>query len=110
MNDSELESRLKSVRVPRRADEYWEDFPSRVRAQLPPPVVERPQKAFLPQWAWAGGLAMACLMFALVIWPSLQIALKDGRAIHRELAQLPHHLHILMADEHGMHYLVADQN
>ena len=110
MNDSELESRLKSVRVPRRADDYWEDFPSRVRAQLPPIVNEQPARPLLPKLAWAGGLAMACLVFALVIWPSLQIALKDERALHRELAQLPHHLHVLMADEHGMHYLIADQN
>jgi hypothetical protein len=110
MNDFELESRLKSVRVPQRADEYWEDFPSRVRAQLPSAVIERPVRPFLPNWAWAGGLAMACLVFALVVWPSLQIALKDERALHRELAQLPGHLHVLMADEHGMHYLIADQN
>lgn len=110
MNDSELQSRLKSVRVPQRADEYWKDFPSRVREQLPPMVIERSARPLLPKWAWAGGMAMACVVFGLMLWPSLQIALKDERAIHRELAQLPYHLHVLMADEHGMHYLVADQN
>jgi len=109
MNDSELEQKLKAVRVPHWAEGYWEDFPSRVRAQLPAAVMERPRNAFLPRWAWAGGLAMACAVFALVIWPSFQIAMKDERAFHRELAALPQHLHVLMSDEHGMHYLIADQ-
>jgi hypothetical protein len=110
MNDSELESRLKAVRVPQRPDEYWEDFPSQVRAQLPAVAGERPRRAHITGWAWAGGLAMACAFFALLILPSFQVAIRDGRLLHHELAVLPHHLHILMADEHGMHYLIADQN
>ncbi|HEY1662107.1 MAG TPA: hypothetical protein VGI03_06785 [Verrucomicrobiae bacterium] len=109
MNDSELEKKLRSVRVPQRAEGYWEDFPSRVRGQLPAPVMERPRKAFVPAWAWAGGFAFACAVFTLVIWPSFQVAVKDEHVIHQELAELPHHLHVLMADEHGMHYLIADQ-
>ncbi len=108
MNDSELEQKLKSVRVPQRTEDYWEDFPSRVYAQLPAAVSQRPRRAFLPAWAWAGGLAMACVVFTLVIWPSFQLAMKDERALHRELAELPRHLHVLMADEHGMHYLIAN--
>jgi len=34
MNDLDLESKLRSVRVPERPDEYWDDFPSRFRVQL----------------------------------------------------------------------------
>ncbi len=110
MNDSELESRLKNVPVPERADGYWEDFPSRVRAQLPAAVVARPRRAHLSGWTWAGSFAMGCALFALLILPSFQMAIRDGRTLHRELATLPYHLHVLMADEHGMHYLIADQN
>ncbi|MGO8763590.1 MAG: hypothetical protein ACLQSR_00460 [Limisphaerales bacterium] len=110
MNDFDLEKKLKTARVPARTEEYWGDFPSRVRRQLPVAVVERPRQSFLPRWAWAGGLAMACAIFAFMILPAFQMAMKDGRMIHRELAQLPHHLRILMADEHGLHYLIADQN
>jgi hypothetical protein len=110
MNDSELESKLKSVRVPERADGYWEDFPSRVRAQLPVIVATRPRRVPLNGWTWAGGFAMGCALFALLILPSFQMAVRDSRALHRELAALPYHLHVLMADEHGMHYLIADQN
>ena len=34
MNLADLEARLKSVRVPERTEEYWNDFPARVRGQL----------------------------------------------------------------------------
>lgn len=110
MNDSELESKLKTVRVPARTDEYWEDFPSRVRAELHPALKARtPQRAFYPRLAWACGFALACALFAFVIVPSLQITLKKERAFQHEMAQLPQHLRVLMADEHGLHYLVAGQ-
>ncbi len=109
MNDFELETKLKAVRIPARTDEYWEDFPSRVRAQLPAMATEHPHRALWPRWAWTGGFAMACVVFALVIVPGVQTAMKDGRTLHRQLAQLPRHLQVLMADEHGLHYLIADQ-
>ena len=109
MNDFELESKLKSIRAPERTPEYWEDFPSRVRSQLRPVFVERRQKAFVPRLAWGGAIALAGLVFALAFWPAFQAALKNERAVRRELAQLPKHLRVLMADEHGMHYLIADQ-
>jgi len=110
MNDFELESKLKTVRVPARTDEYWEDFPSRVRAELRPVLGARaPQSAFFPRLVRVGGFGLACALFMLVILPSLQIALKHERAFQRELAQLPQHLRVLMADEHGLHYLVAGQ-
>ncbi|HZF00533.1 MAG TPA: hypothetical protein VE344_01415 [Methylomirabilota bacterium] len=110
MNDFELESKLKSVRVPARSEDYWEEFPSQVRLQLRPIFAERaPQKKFLPRLAWSGGFVLACLFFVLAIWPALQIALKNERTFRRELAELPHHLHVFMADEHGLHYLIAEQ-
>ncbi|HTV61269.1 MAG TPA: hypothetical protein VMH30_01735 [Verrucomicrobiae bacterium] len=109
MTDFELESKLKAVRVPGRAPEYWEDFPSRVRAELPARAMQRPHQTAMPRWAWAGGLALACALFAFVIVPGVQTAVKDGRMLHREMAQLPEHLRVLMADEHGLHYLIADQ-
>ena len=108
MNDFELESKLKSVRVPERPADYWEDFPSRVRQNLPREEFS-PRKTFPPRFVWAAGMALACAVFAAIILPAFQMALKDERAVHRELAELPHHLQVLMADEHGLHYLIADQ-
>lgn len=110
MKDFELESKLKTVRVPARTDEYWEDFPSRVRAELRPVLAARaPRRVFFPRLVRAGGFALACTLFAFVVFPSLQITLKKERALQHELAQLPQHLRVLMADEHGLHYLVAGQ-
>ena len=110
MNDFELESKLKSVRVPERPEDYWENFPSQVRVNLRrAPVEFAPRKNHSPRLAWACGMTLACAIFTLMIVPAFQIALKDERVVHRELAQLPQHLRVLMADEHGLHYLVADQ-
>jgi hypothetical protein len=109
MNDFELESKLKSILLPMRTDEYWEHFPSHVRSQLRPVVVECPQKTFTHRLAWGSAVTLAYLTFALMLWPAFQIALQDARAFRRELAQLPSHLRVFMADEHGMHHLIADQ-
>ncbi|HEU5396076.1 MAG TPA: hypothetical protein VFV81_02845 [Verrucomicrobiae bacterium] len=109
MTDFELESKLKSVRVPERSPEYWAEFPSQVRVQLHPAFVEAPRRRIWPRLAWSGGLAFACALFAFVILPAINVLLKNEHVIRRELAELPHHLRVFMADEHGLHYLIADQ-
>ena len=110
MNDFELESKLKSAPLPERAQDYWENFPARVRLQLRrAPAEFVPQKTFLPRLAWSGGFAAACLVFTLSLWPSVHVLLQNEKTFRHELAQLPNHLRTFMADEHGMHYLVADQ-
>lgn len=109
MNNFELESKLKSVRVPEKTDEYWEDFPARVRSQLHrPAVMEQARTRWMPQWAWSSGLATACVILCLSLWPALQNVVKDERALQRDAARFPHQLHLLMADEHGMQYLVSE--
>jgi hypothetical protein len=110
MNDFELKSKLKSVPLPERSQDYWENFPSQVRAHLrSAPVEFASRKTFLPRLAWSGGFAFACLIFSLSLWPAFQTVLKNERTFRRELVQLPNHLRTFMADEHGMHYLIADQ-
>jgi hypothetical protein len=109
MNDSELESRLKAIPLPTRSDEYWEQFPSSVRSQLPPHFPTRPQKSFLPRLAWVGGFALASLIFALVIGPAFYAFVENEKTFQRKLAELPNHLRTFMADEHGLHSLIADR-
>ena len=109
MNDSELKSRLKAVRVPEKSDGYWEDFPGQVRSQLRrPAAVERARAGWMPQWAWNSGLALACVVLSLSLWPALQTVARDERTFQRDAARFPHQLHLLMADEHGMQYLVSE--
>jgi hypothetical protein len=109
MSDFELESKLRSVRVPEKTDEYWENFPGRVRSQLRrPAAVDRGQTRWMPQWAWSSGLATACVVLVLSLWPAFQTIVKDERVLQRDAAQFPHQLHLLLADEHGMQYLVSE--
>ena len=109
MNDSELISRLKDVRPPERSTEYWDDFPSRVRVQLRPvSAMRKGETRFFPRLAWVGGLAFACLVLNLTLWPA-HFILKNEKTLSREFAQLPDHLRIFMADEHGLHYLIAEK-
>ena len=116
MNDSELKSKLESVRLPERPDEYWNDFPSRVGMQLPREQREfRPQPVSHPRFAWAGGLALAAaLVFVCIQFHPLQTAsaaiTRHERHFRAELARLDAGLHVLMLDQHGMSYLVAEKN
>jgi len=133
MNDFELESKLKAIKVPAREEEYWGDFPRRVRSQLGPPVfVEPPRARLMPQWAWNSGLALTCVCLSLLLWPVFHAALldeqtlqrdaarlsaidwpkdyQDEQAWQRDAAKLPKQLHLLLADEHGMQDLVAERD
>jgi hypothetical protein len=113
MNDFELESKLKSLRVPDRPDEYWEDFPSRVRVQLR--RERREFTAWRPRLAWAGGFALTvalvlvCVQFHPLQTVSLAIT-KQQRHFHAQLAQLDNGLHKLMLNTDGMGYLLAEAN
>jgi len=116
MNDKELQARLKEVPVPERPAEYWQGFPTRVARQLRRPAAPHASNAgafshFLGQLA--AGAACLCLCLAVLNQPlrSASAAMRQKEIAWRhELDTLPKHLRILMADEHGMHYLVADKN
>jgi hypothetical protein len=116
MNDFELQSRLKGVPVPERPDEYWQDFPARVTRQLRRPATsEAPEAAGFFNFAWqlVAGAACLCLCLAVLNQPlraASSAMLQQEIALRHELNMFPKHLRILMADEHGMHYLVADKN
>lgn len=115
MNDFELQSKLKAVPLPERTEEYWEGFPARVRVQLRRAAPQETLAEYgLPQFAWRLGAGFACLAVGLfVLGQPLKAAsnaiFKNERIIRRQLAELPRHLRVLMADEHGLHYLVAEK-
>lgn len=116
MNDFDLESKLKSVRVPERPEDYWEDFPSRIRVQLRRERREfAPQSAWRPRLAWAGGLALAvafvfvCVEFHPLQTMSQAIA-KQERHFKMQLARLDTGLHKLVLNTDGMGSLLAEAN
>jgi hypothetical protein len=114
MNDLDLESKLKSLRVPEWTEEYWNDFPSLVRVQLNhsrPEVSPHPAGGW--QFAWAGCFALALILVCFQFHPlqtvSLAIA-KQERHFHMQLARLDTGLHKLMLNTDGMGYLLAEAN
>lgn len=115
MNDSELERRLKSIPLPERSDDYWEEFPAQVRINLrraaSQPVAEND---WLPRFAWAGALAVVLIAGAWCAQsqPVQNVALalsKNENHFRRQFAQFETKLRVLMRDEHGMHYLIVEK-
>jgi hypothetical protein len=116
MNNFDLDAKLKSVPVPERAEEYWNDFPSQVRMQLRRSGAEfAPQNVWRPRLQWAGGLALALVL----VWvgerfhplqATSQAIAKQEKNLRMQLVQLDAGLHLLMFNPHGMGYLLAEAN
>ena len=115
MTDFDLETKLKAVLLPERPEDYWEHFPSQVRRQLDRTVPNsEARKTLVPQFAWKMGIGFACLAIGLLVLgqplkTAAGVIFKNERTIRQQLAQLPGHLRIFMADEHGLHYLIAEK-
>ncbi len=116
MNDFELEASLKSVQLPERSEEYWNDFPSRVRVQLRhSPGEFKPRSVWRPRFQWAGAFALAlALMYVGERFHPLETAskaiTKHEHNLRLQVAQLESGLRILMFNPHGMGYLLAEAN
>jgi hypothetical protein len=116
MNDFDLESRLKSVPVPERSGEYWNDFPARVRFQLPRERRESaPRSVWRPRLKFAGGLALAlALIYVGERYQPLQAAsdaiTRHEQQFHTQMARLEKGARILVFNPHGMGYLLAEAN
>lgn len=116
MNDSSLRHKLNRVRVPERSDDYWDDFPARVRVQLRHnPVEAATPNVWRPRLACAGGVALAlALVFCCIQFQPLQAAsdaiTRHENHLHRQWAKLNAGLRVLASDTHGMGYLVGEEN
>ena len=116
MNDFDLTSKLKSAPMPERSEEYWDDFPSRIRVQLrhEQPMFT-PRSGWRPRLQWAGGFALAlALVWVGERFHPLQSAsaaiTKHEQHFQAQLAQVKSGLSILMFNPHGMGYLLAEAN
>jgi hypothetical protein len=115
MNDFDLNAKLKGVPLPERAEDYWENFPAQVRRQLrratPPPEV---CESWRPRFAWNLGAGFACLAIGLFmigqpLKAASRIVSQKEKLISQQLAALPHYFRAFIADENGLHYLVAEK-
>ena len=116
MNDSELQQKLKALPVPERTEEYWNDFPESVSRQLRQPVVVRAEVdvSWRTRFAWHFAASAACLFVGLLVLnqplrAASSAVAQQEIALRHELNALPKNLRMLMADEHGMQYLIADK-
>lgn len=114
MNDSELESRLRSVPVPERSEEYWQDFPVQLRLKSyrrqPQPESASP---WLPRLAWAGGLALAlALVFVSIqfhVLPKTSAAFtRHERLLRMQMGQIESGMQWLIFNPHGTTNVVND--
>lgn len=116
MKRFDLNKELKSARVPERGEEYWENFPRRVTSEL---QREAPQAAVPSAWmhvmAWGGGVAFACLALSLTLGFStapkvISCAMYHNKQeIRMTLTQFSERVETFMQNEHGMQWLLADQ-
>jgi hypothetical protein len=105
MKDFDLESQLKSLRVPERDEEYWAAFPERVLAKSRQSRNERVNHCFfMPRLIWA------CLAAAFFMWQTglAKTVRRDERDLRASIVRLPDNMSKLMQDEHGLHSLVED--
>jgi len=116
MTDFDLESKLKSVPVPDRSDEYWNDFPSRVRMQLRRERFEpAPSRGWRRRFTWAfdfaltAALVIVCLEYHPLHYASVAIT-QHERYFHTQWARLDSGLHRLVLNTDGMGYLLAEAN
>jgi hypothetical protein len=116
MNDSELDSKLSTLRVPERDEQYWEMLPRRVvmRARNRPRA-SAPGILF-PRLVWAGAVALVILlvgfgwcMSAGMPRKTLRYAAHGVRSFQRELAQVPERARALMRVDRGLHRLIEEQ-
>jgi hypothetical protein len=116
MNDQELESRLKSIRLPERSEEYWDDFPARVRVQL-----RRSEPVSVTQSVWgrrlklAGtfALALGLMWFGERFHPlqtTSDLITRQSHALQAEMVQLQNGLNLVAFNPHGMGYLLGEAN
>ena len=117
MKFSDLESQIKSVRVPERDGEFWQTLPRRVLAKAqaaPKPTPPASTLHFGLCILHYSKFAFAALLLGFCLWQSQlpqavsHAVLKDGRQMRLALAQVHNGLDMLMRDEHGLHNLIQD--
>ena len=116
MNDSELDSKLRMLRVPERDEEYWEALPCRVVTKAVRRPVAAPARILFPRLAWAGAVALAILLVAFgwcigsgIPRKTIRYAALSVRSFQRELAQVPQRARTLMRVDRGLQGLIEEQ-
>jgi hypothetical protein len=117
MKNFDLESKIKSVRVPERDAAFWQALPQRVLARTqaaPKPPAPRAPLRYSLFTILNSQLALACLVLGFCLWQSRmpqaisRVLRQDEREMRQAIAQFHGRLDLLLRDEHGLHNLVQD--
>jgi len=119
MKDSELESLLRSSRVPKRPDGYWADFPGRITqsaAAAGRGATRQSMHESGPGWlapvAWGTALAMACVMIGFGIGASNRSAiaslLKHSQALQCQWTSAPTQFAILARSDQALRRTLSE--
>ena len=117
MKDFDLKSKIRSIRVPQREEEYWEAFPQRVMAQTRNARNDQrtTRENFMAGIWWGARLAVTCLMLGFCLWESQvprtvsHVLRQDEREFRQSIQRIDYNVGRLMQDEHGLEQLVGDQ-
>jgi hypothetical protein len=114
MNEFDLNATLKAAKTPRPSEEYWNDFPRQVTAQLRrEPPSRQPGPHWFPRLAWGFATMAACLAVILTVshWrgeASSQDVLQSTKLIHETLAMFPNRVRAIVEDEHGLNLVLSE--
>jgi hypothetical protein len=114
MNEFDLNATLKAAKTPEPSEEYWNDFPRQVSAQLRrEPVTQRTSPLWLPRLAGGFATMAACLVitFAIGHWrgqASSQDVLQSPKLIRETMAMFPNRVRAIVQDEHGLNLILSE--
>jgi hypothetical protein len=117
MKDSELDQMLKSVRVPDRPEEYWDEFPGRVsmgirRGERARPVAAR--RGLILIWCTGAAGLLLLLGFAIDHWRGVKtseetfVLAQNEKLIREMLTLFPQRVRAIMQDEQGMELVLSE--
>jgi hypothetical protein len=116
MTDLELQSRLQSLPVPDRTEDYWADFPAHIGRQLRahPAAAPMEQRGIRPIWAVNLAFALGLILVFGVQFRAAQLAgtalHRQEKAAHLQLARLDAGLHKLLLANNGLSIQLIDAN
>jgi hypothetical protein len=116
MNNDKLERLLKSVPVPPREADYWEDFPRdvvrRLRSPTEAPSTRPPNRRPRVVWLFAAATASAILALALILKPASRPTpqfLLNEAVVGELLAMFPNRVRAILQDGQGMRLVLSDE-
>jgi hypothetical protein len=116
INDSELEKALKAARLPERSEEYWEEFPRNVTAQLKvfAKHERRPRHVIRFSWQFGSAVAAIALVVSVFGWFRREqkedsfALLQNGIVLREVQTMFPNRVRAIVQDEHGMHLVLSE--